>query len=108
MRKAMAIFSFRGEAPRRIWAVICLASFLALQAVASSGTLHKWIHPDADSPDHECAVTMFLHGQVDSVATFVPLVTCVAALFFLLPLLESAVFSSFDYRFCPSRAPPRF
>jgi hypothetical protein len=35
------------------------------------------------------------------------LIAFVAAIIFLLPLLQSAVFSSFDYRLCPSRAPPR-
>jgi len=37
----------------------------------------------------------------------VPLVGFVAALFFLLPMLRSAEFSSFEYRFSASRAPPR-
>jgi hypothetical protein len=107
MRKAMTMLSFRGRTSRRVWAMIGLVLFLALQLVASSEPLHKLIHADADSADHHCAVTLFSQGQVNAAETVSPLIAFVAALFFLLPLLQSAVFSSFDYRFAPSRAPPR-
>jgi hypothetical protein len=107
MRKAMAIFSFREPGPRRVWAVFSLALFLALQVVASSPGLHKLIHSDAGSADHHCAVTLFAHGQVNSAESFLPLAAFVAALFFVLPPLQSAAFSSFDFRFSASRAPPR-
>jgi hypothetical protein len=106
MRKAMALLSFRPGASRRVWAGICLALFLALQLFTSCETLHKLIHPDADSPDHECAITMLLHGQVNASETVSSLIAFVAALFFVLPPLVSATFPSFDYRFSFSRAPP--
>ena len=102
----MTMLSLRGPTSRRVWAAIGLAFFLALQLVASSESLHKLIHPDADSPDHHCAVTLFLQGQVNAAETVLPAVVFIAALFFLLPPLQSAVFSSFDYRFSASRAPP--
>jgi hypothetical protein len=107
MRKAMSSLSFRNETSRRIWSVVCLAGFLALLLFTSSPQLHKLIHPDADSADHECAITMLAHGHVDTPMAQPVLVAFVAAVFFLLPLLQSAVFSYFDYRLCPSRAPPR-
>jgi hypothetical protein len=107
MRKAMTMFSLRDGTSRRIWAVIGLAFFLALQLVTASEPLHKLIHADADSADHHCAVTSFLQGQVNTAETVSSLVAFVAAILFLLPPLQSAVFSSFDYRFAPSRAPPR-
>jgi len=106
MRKAMTTLSFRGENSRRVWAVFGLALFLALQLVTSSEALHKLIHPDANSAEHQCAVTIFAHGQVNAAESLPPLVAFVAALFFLLPPLQSAVFSSFDYRYSASRAPP--
>ncbi len=98
--------SLSNQASRRVPAVICLALFLILQVFTSSETLHKLIHPDADSADHQCAITMFVHGQVNSVETGVAVIVLVAAIFFAVPPLQSAVFSSFDYPFSASRAPP--
>lgn len=106
MRKAITKLSFRNPASRRAWAAAGLGLFLTLLLFTSSEPLHKLVHPDADSPDHHCAVTLFLQGQVNAAETVSLLVAFVAALFFLLPPLQSAVFSSFDYRFAPSRAPP--
>jgi hypothetical protein len=106
MRKMPAHLSSRSETSRRVSAAFCLLLFLALQLFASSESLHKWIHPDADSADHHCAVTLISHGQVNASEAALPLVAFVAALFFVLPPLRSAVFSSFDYRFSASRAPP--
>ena len=102
----MNTLPFRNQASRRVWAVICLALFLTLQLFASSEALHKLIHPDADSADHNCAITLLAQGQVNAPEIGLPLVAFVAALFFVVPPLQSAVFSSFDYRFSSSRAPP--
>jgi hypothetical protein len=106
MRKAMTIFSFRGQDSRRASAVLGLALFLALQLVTSSETLHKLIHSDANKVKHQCAATLFAHGQVNAAESFAPLVAFVAALFFFLPLLQAAALPSFDYRYSTSRAPP--
>jgi hypothetical protein len=107
MRKAMTALSFRDAHFRRAWAAFGLVLFLTLQFLTSSTALHKLIHADADSIDHHCAVTLFARGQVSTAETVVPLVAFVAALIFLLPVLQSAEFSSFAYRFSASRAPPR-
>jgi hypothetical protein len=107
MRKAMTILSFREAKTRRVWAVFSLLLFLALQLLSSSAALHKLIHADADSLDHHCAITLFLRGQVSTADVVVPLVTFVAALLFLLPVRQAPEFSSFEYRFSASRAPPR-
>jgi hypothetical protein len=106
MRNAMTMLSLRGRTSRRLWGVIGLALFLTLQLFTVCEPLHKLIHPDADSEDHHCAVTLFSHGQVTTAETVLPLIGFVAALFFLLPPLQSAVFSPVDFRFAPSRAPP--
>jgi hypothetical protein len=106
MRKTITRLSFRNQAFRRAWAAAGLALFLTLLLFTSSEGLHKLIHADADSPDHHCAVTLFLQGQVNADETALPVIAFFAALFFLLPPLQSAVFSSIDFRFAPSRAPP--
>jgi len=107
MRKAMTVLSFRDANFRRVWAAFGLMLFLTVQLLASSAALHKLIHADADSPGHHCAVTLFTSGQVSAAEAVPVLVAFVAALFFLLPILRSAEFPSFAYRFSASRAPPR-
>jgi hypothetical protein len=107
MRKAMTYLSFRDGNSRRAWAVLGLALFLFTQLLATSTVVHKLIHSDAGSVNHHCAVTLLSRGQVTSAESFVPLAVFVAALIFLLPPFQSAVSSSFDYRFSASRAPPR-
>ena len=39
---------------------------LLLDAMAACPALHELIHNDADKADHQCAVTMFAQGKVDS------------------------------------------
>ena len=102
----MNMLSFRNETLRRVWSVVCLASFLALLLFTSSPRLHKLIHPDADSADHECAITMLAHGQVSGPVAPPVLVAFVPVVLFLLPRTQLAPVSSFDYRFSSSRAPP--
>ena len=103
----MTILSFREANTRRVAAVFGLALFLFLQLLTSSPALHKLVHADADSASHHCGVTLLLRGQVSAAEALAPLGAFVAALIFLLPLLQSAQASSFDYRFSASRAPPR-
>jgi hypothetical protein len=106
MRKAISTLSFRNQAYRRAWAVVSLALLLTLLLFTSSERLHKLIHPDADSPNHDCAITMLAHGQVNSVTVPPVVISFIAVVLFLLPVLQSAAFSSFEYRFSFSRAPP--
>jgi len=54
------------------WCRLSLGSLLAgcvllLNAMAASPGLHELIHADSGHDDHECAVTLFAHGQADSV-----------------------------------------
>jgi hypothetical protein len=103
----MTALSFRDANFRRAWAAFGLVLFLTLQLLTSSAALHKLIHADAGSLDHHCVITLFARGQVSTAETIVPLVAFVAALFFLLPILQSAEFSPSKFRFSASRAPPR-
>jgi hypothetical protein len=103
----MTMLSFREANTRRVWAVFSLLLFLTLQLFSSSSALHKLIHADADSPNHHCAITLLSRGQVSAADVVAPLVTFVAALLFLLAVLQSPEVPSFAYRFSASRAPPR-
>ena len=39
---------------------------LLLNLLAAAPSLHEYFHTDAGKAEHQCAVTMFAHGQVDS------------------------------------------
>ncbi len=52
---------------RAVTALLLAMLVLLLDAMAACPALHELIHHDADKPGHECAVTLFAHGNVDSV-----------------------------------------
>jgi hypothetical protein len=102
LRYAKHIFGRRG------WAAVslCLTGLLWLQlAMAASEPLHKFFHADADDPGHECAVTLFVHGQVDASPVDVPFIVPVTRLETTPPAIFS-IFSATIKDLPPGRAPP--
>jgi hypothetical protein len=96
-----------GTVFRKASAILLCAMVLFLAALAASPSLHECLHHDANEPNHECAITLFAHGQVNA-TTIVPVMAVVAALFGGIALLANTFeLASADYRFSPSRAPPR-
>ena len=50
---------------RRFWsftAIVVMMQMIVVNAMASSGDLHKHFHCHSDDPSHECAVTLMLQG----------------------------------------------
>jgi hypothetical protein len=85
---------------------VLTALVLFLSFVGASPELHKLIHADAGSPDHNCAITLFAHGQVATANVSVAIVV-LAVLFGGVALLaETFQIPLADYRYSPSRAPP--
>ena len=83
-----------------------LAGAVCLQlAMAASEPLHKFFHADADEPGHECAVTLFAHGQVDASPVDVPVVRPVARLE-TAPTVVCSLVSAAPHDLPPGRAPP--
>ena len=78
---------------------------LLLNAMAACEPLHKLIHHDADKPGHECVVTMFAHGHVDSASTEVPVISPAAWVEVASPIVFS-VPSTVAEILPPGRAPP--
>jgi hypothetical protein len=78
---------------------------LLLNAMATSPSLHEWFHADAGKEDHQCAVTLFAHGQVDSASVDVPIS---APLTFVetVPSAVISVFSPAIENLPAGRAPP--
>jgi hypothetical protein len=89
-------------------ASLLVLSILLLSAIGASPTLHKLIHNDAGDPDHNCAISLFTKGHVNSAPAaqilvgFVQFFACVD----LLPATVSV--PAADYRYSSSRAPPAF
>jgi hypothetical protein len=49
---------------RRVVALLALLHLIALITLSASPSLHELIHHDADSADHDCAVTVFVGGHL--------------------------------------------
>ena len=65
----------RDQLPR-FWQVVAVAVFahvLAITAMVACPALHEWVHPDAHSDGHDCAVVLFASGGAEA-ATVVILV----------------------------------
>jgi hypothetical protein len=95
-------FKFRGKA---VIASLLAGVVLLLDAMAACPSLHEWFHADAADAGHQCAVTMFAHGQVDTASTAVPIsipLTFVAAV----PLAVVSGFSPAIGGLPAGRAPP--
>jgi hypothetical protein len=84
---------------------LLVAFVLLLNAMAALPALHEFFHADADKADHQCAMTLFAHGQMDAadvaVAAIVP---PVVAEYFSIP--ATLVLSSAAETLPPGRAPP--
>jgi hypothetical protein len=85
------------------------AMLLLTLAAASWHPLHEWLHGDADEGEHDCAVTLVLHGQMDTGSDAVTVVV-------LAPLAWPAERESMVWPWVPSvylatrileHAPPR-
>ena len=90
---------------RAVIAALLGGLVLWLNALAASPSLHEHFHTDANHVGHQCAVTLFAHGQVDSpvveVAAIVPVVPSD-----VLPLTLVSVFNALVETLPPGRGPP--
>ena len=73
--------------------------------MAAWPALHEFFHADAGRADHQCAVTLFAHGQMDAADVAVAaIVLPVFVEYFSIP--TTLVFSSAVETLPPGRAPP--
>jgi hypothetical protein len=86
-------------------AAFSLGVFLLVQTMAVVPAFHAWVHHDAGEPNHECAATLFLNGQVYSPTTVVEAPPCPPVLVSCAPAC-GVDFVSADVRLLPSRGPP--
>jgi hypothetical protein len=92
-------------AGQMVIASLMTALVLLLNGMAASPSLHELIHADAGKPDHECAVTLFAHGQVDSASVAVPVAASLVLIQTVPPVAISVVHTVID-RLRAGRSPP--
>lgn len=78
---------------------------LLLNAMAASPALHEWVHADAGKAEHQCVVTLFAHGQVDSASGAVSVVAA-RAWIPTVPSIEISAFSPAIEDLPSERGPP--
>jgi len=92
---------------RILLGILPVGLVLLLNLLAASPSLHEWFHADAGHEDHQCAVTVFAHGQVDSVAVEVSVVTQPVSIE-TTPQFVISVFAPAIENLPAGRAPPFF
>jgi hypothetical protein len=86
-------------------AALLTGMILLLDAMAASPALHELIHKDAGKADHDCVVTVFAHGKLDSANVCVPVVAATISIE-ATPRIEFSVFVSAVENLPLGRAPP--
>ncbi|HEU6449477.1 MAG TPA: hypothetical protein VFV23_13675 [Verrucomicrobiae bacterium] len=86
-------------------ATLLAGMVLLLDAMAACPALHELLHHDCDDHEHHCAVTMFAHGKVDSVAVEIS-PAAATVLIQAEPQIEFLVFAPAIKDLPPGRAPP--
>jgi hypothetical protein len=86
-------------------AAFCLLVFLALYTMVAFPALHALVHSDACDPSHQCAVTLFSHGQVHCASTAVEFLHP-APIFLSNQPPPAPIFVPADVRLLPGRGPP--
>jgi hypothetical protein len=86
-------------------AILLVGLVLLLNAMAVVPALHELIHQDSNKADHQCAVTLFAHGYVESAACDVPAIVSVTFVD-CIPHLEFSLFCTVIENLPPGRAPP--
>jgi hypothetical protein len=93
------------EFGKTILAMLLIGMILLLDAMAACHELHELIHKDADEHSHDCAVTMFSHGKVESETVDVPIAAAVISME-ATPQIKFFILSTTTENLLHGRAPP--
>ena len=91
----------------RCVAAFMLLLFLSVQLLAAVATWHHALHADAESHEHQCAVTLLTSGQMDCAPAAVAVPAPVATVEAHQTFSESPLALT-PCRRLAGRAPPRF
>ena len=81
---------------------------LVLAALSANPSWHEYLHHDAQEQGHECAITLFAHGQLMSASTVPPVLLAIALLVWLTSIPQQSFLPAFHRRLPPSCGPPAF
>ena len=100
--------SLRRQPSRLTTACALLAAglVLLLAVLAVCPEAHEWLHKDADRGDHECAVTLFMHGVAPTVTGIAVAVVAWAFTGVVSGPAVEASFAASEHLLLPGRAPP--
>lgn len=101
----LRIAAMSDAARRRLKSMLLLGVFVSVLGLATSATLHKAVHPNAQNADHQCAVTLLASGQVHTAASTVALPT-VSFVTVAVAHLEISRPTGPSFNLSPSRGPP--
>jgi len=87
-------------------AAFCAMLVFGISLLATCPALHELIHPDACEADHECAITLFAHGQIHQAVTAVPIVQRSEPVAVFIQTWREVSFVSTDVPLLPGRDPP--
>jgi hypothetical protein len=90
---------------RITFGILSVFLVLLLNLLAASPTLHEKFHADAGHEEHQCAVTLFAHGQVDSACVDMP-VSATLNVDIAFPQVEFSIFCPAIENLPAGRAPP--
>ena len=102
MQRVSQLFKPQRQA---VTALLLASLVLLLDAMAACPQLHEWLHADAGQTSHQCAATLFAHGQMDAAAVDISVVAPSAALEIISQFYFS-VFSPAIENLPAGRAPP--
>jgi len=85
---------------------LVLVLWLTTLALTVSPQLHRLLHRDAQSPNHDCLITQILHQSLLAGSANVAAPTQYPLRVGSVYLDVFQFFPAFDYRLSPSRAPP--
>lgn len=78
---------------------------MGLQILAAVPLLHALVHADCNDPNHECGVTLFTHGKIDTADAAVT-VAPAAPVFTMERPMEDRPVILVDRPLPPGRGPP--
>jgi len=96
---------FLSKSGKPAFSGLLVALVLLLNALAASPVLHELVHKDAEKASHACVVTLFAHGQIDTVSGDVPAVVPTASIETATSIIFSVPSTAIE-NLPPGRAPP--
>ena len=106
---SLSFFNARPQKTNRLvkgCAVLLAAVVLLLAVLAVCPAAHQWLHHDADHEDHECAVTLFVHGITTPLAAVALVLISWRIISHTVPLAREFSLPAEPCRLPQAQAPP--